>query len=506
MVQTDRRGQLHITAENPNVKVWQIPDRSPGSAGAAGHLIIVYVTALCQGRVVRVPSGPLVRVEGQAVSIRCNVSEYEGPRDQDFEWMMLQGQNQFQVISTFDSSYTNALFKDRVSSGDISIKKITDSSVELMIKKVRATDSATYQCSTPSTDTVFSGNYKADVALKVIGDSLKVAPSIPQPMVSEGEQLELHCNTTRAFTEHTSLSVTWSFKVGGSPMAEILTFGPDDKVTVGDSSAQRYAEGGLRLDLRGGGFYGLVLSGARPEDQGKYVCTAREWVRQGGGSLHKILEKSEDMGKVTVKPTVIGDSLKVAPSIPQPMVSEGEQLELHCNTTTAFTEHTSLSVTWSLKVGGSPMVEILTFGPDDKVTVGDSSAQRYAEGGLRLDLRGGGFYGLVLSGARPEDQGKYVCTVRLWVRQGGGSLHKILEKSEDMGNVTVKPTDTGNTDPDQEWLSYVYFCRGIVTLVFMVMLISFLSLHGCKRQDTTGPCYCGDEFHSRGYPIKSSYS
>ena len=86
------------------------------------------------------------------------------------------------------------------------------------------------------------------------------------------------------------------------------------------------------------------------------------------------------------------------------------------------------------------MAEILTFGPDDKVTVGDSSAQRYAEGGLRLDLRGGGFYGLVLSGARPEDQGKYVCTVRLWVRQGGGSLHKILEKSEDMGNVTVKPT------------------------------------------------------------------
>lgn len=86
-------------------------------------------------------------------------------------------------------------------------------------------------------------------------------------------------------------------------MVEILTFGPDDKVTVGASSTQRYADGGLRLDLRGGGFYGLVISGARTEDQGKYVCTAREWVRQAGGTLDKILEKSEDMGKVTVKPT-----------------------------------------------------------------------------------------------------------------------------------------------------------------------------------------------------------
>lgn len=137
----------------------------------------------------------------------------------------------------------------------------------------------------------------------MIGDSLKVAPSIPQSAVSEGDPLELHCNATRSFTEHTSLSVTWSLKKGGSSIEEILTFGPDDKVTVGASSTQRYADGGLRLDLRGGGFYGLVLSGARTEDQGKYVCTAREWVRQAGGTLDKIMEKSEDMGKVTVKST-----------------------------------------------------------------------------------------------------------------------------------------------------------------------------------------------------------
>ncbi|XP_041938752.1 immunoglobulin superfamily member 8-like isoform X2 [Alosa sapidissima] len=261
-----------------------------------------HAEALCEGRVVKVPVGPLVSVEGQAASLRCDVSDYEGPRDQDFEWTMLQAGKELQVVSTFDSAYPDALLRDRVSSGDISIKKLSNSSVELKIKKVRATDSATYRCNTPSTDTTVKGNYFADVALKVIGDSLRVALSIPKPVVSEGDQLELHCNTTRAFTEHTSLSVTWSHKKAGSPASEILTFGPDDKVTVAAASAERYADGGLRLDLRGGGFYGLVLSGARPEDQGKYVCTAREWVRQAGGSLDKILEKSEEMGKVTVKP------------------------------------------------------------------------------------------------------------------------------------------------------------------------------------------------------------
>ncbi|KAL2081058.1 hypothetical protein ACEWY4_022911 [Coilia grayii] len=131
------------------------------------YLILPAIMVLCEGRVVKVPDGPLVRVEGQDVAIRCDVSNYEGPRDQDFEWMMVQAGNKYQIVSTFDNRFPDAtLFRDRVSSGDISIKKLSDSSAELRIKKVRATDSATYQCSTPSTDTVLSGNYEADVELR----------------------------------------------------------------------------------------------------------------------------------------------------------------------------------------------------------------------------------------------------------------------------------------------------------------------------------------------------
>ncbi len=85
-------------------------------------------------------------------------------------------------------------------------------------------------------------------------------------------------------------------------MEEILTFGPDDKIKVGRNYTQRYTDGGLQLDLRGGGFYGLVLKRSKPSDQGEYVCTAQEWVRQGeeGRNWRKILEKSEEMGKVVV--------------------------------------------------------------------------------------------------------------------------------------------------------------------------------------------------------------
>lgn len=120
-----------------------------------------------ESRVVKVPVSPLVHVEGQAVSIRCNVSDYQGPRDQDFEWsMVLTRDKLLQLVSTFDANFVDATMRDRVHSGDISYTRLGDDSVELRFKKVRATDSGVYRCSTPSTDSVISGNYEADVELK----------------------------------------------------------------------------------------------------------------------------------------------------------------------------------------------------------------------------------------------------------------------------------------------------------------------------------------------------
>lgn len=128
---------------------------------------ISFSAVLCESRLVKVPAGPLVCVEGQSVSIRCDVSDYEGPREQDFEWnLVLDSENSVALISTFDQAYTDPSMKDRINSGDISVKKLADDAVELTIKKVRASDSTIYRCSTPSTDSNVKGNYFADVELK----------------------------------------------------------------------------------------------------------------------------------------------------------------------------------------------------------------------------------------------------------------------------------------------------------------------------------------------------
>lgn len=127
---------------------------------------IVWCLGLSLGRKVMVPPGPLVRVKGQPLSLRCEVSDYEGPQEQDFEWKAIKESETINVISTFDSSFSDKSLKDRVTNGDISVQRLGDSSVELRIKEASTTDSATYVCSTPSTDSVISGNYNAHVHLR----------------------------------------------------------------------------------------------------------------------------------------------------------------------------------------------------------------------------------------------------------------------------------------------------------------------------------------------------
>lgn len=128
--------------------------------------------------------------------------------------------------------------------------------------------------------------------------------AISQKTVSEGGSLNLQCNISRAYTAHTSLSVTWAIRKGSATLEELLTFGPGDVMKVGQAFAQRYADGELIVGLSGGGSYGLILKGVKPKDQGVYVCTGREWTRQPGGGKgwQNILERSEEMGNVQVTP------------------------------------------------------------------------------------------------------------------------------------------------------------------------------------------------------------
>ncbi|KAG9349693.1 hypothetical protein JZ751_028141, partial [Albula glossodonta] len=382
-----------------------------------------------QGRVVKVPEGPLVRVEGQSVSVRCTVSDYEGPREQDFEWKVKRGDTLLQLISTFDPAYTDRTLQSRVDNSDFTIKRLGDATVELRIQNLRAEDSTVYRCSTPSTDSVISGNYDADVELKVIGDSLKVSAAPPPAVVPEGGPIKLLCNATLDPTHHTYLSIAWSLKKGATS-EDILTFGPNRGVTTGGSSRQRYAEGGLRLDLQGLGSYGLVLTEARPADQGTYVCTAKQWVLEKGGVWQQVLERSVEMGEVQVTPTA--QSLVVTVDNNRTL-SVDDTLNLTCTIAADDLTALGLEVTWvvSPALGAGPSgPRVLVHMSQDGVVTGSSDH-------LGVSRVGTGTFSLVVHGVDRSDSGQYSCRVRAWVRQSSGKWYQAAEKTSNPAHVLV---------------------------------------------------------------------
>ncbi|XP_048091660.1 prostaglandin F2 receptor negative regulator-like [Alosa alosa] len=388
------------------------------------------------GREVTVPAGPLLRVEGQSVALPCSVTNYEGPREQDFDWMVVRGDTDMdtvQIISTFDASFTDVSLRERVASGDILIKRLADNKVELGIKEVKVTDSATYRCKTPSTDTQIVGNYAADVELRVIPNSLVVEPRTPAAVIPEGGTVGLFCNASWDHTLGTQLSVTWSARKGVATLEDLLTFGPDGAVVVTDTAAQRYASGGLRLDLHRKGTYGLVLTGAVPADQGVYVCTVREWTREGG-TFYKLQQKRTDIGHVSITPTAQSLNISAHGST---ALTTGDTLTLSCLVGADDYSILGLEVAW-LTAGS----RVLARMDRDGVVSNGSGTDPVAAAGLKR-VREGEFR-LVVPAMETSDAGMYLCQVRAWARLSGGGWYQAAEKTSNQLQVRVTHLEVSN--------------------------------------------------------------
>ncbi|KAK0143321.1 Prostaglandin F2 receptor negative regulator [Merluccius polli] len=396
------------------------------------------LSGVCSARMVSVSSGPLVRVEGQPVSIRCTVSDYEGPREQDFEWTMQRGGGvSIEVISTFDIRFSDASLGDRVAAGDVAVERLADSVVELRIGEVRRGDGGVYSCHTPSTDSVIRGTYKAGVALTVIPDTLKVIPAPVPPVVPEGSDITLSCTVTRELPQPTFLSVSWSLRKGSSPPEEVLTLGPQGGVATGPGYAQRYAAGGLRLAPGQDGLFNLVLTKVTAAaDQGAYVCTGRQWTHEDGES-RSIVERRGEMGQVTVTPT--GESLKVnaASSSPAP-VSVGRTLSLLCRVEADNLAHLALAVTWLRD--GRHIIAVMDRNGVVAPTVAASNRSS-GQGEVGLERIGTGQYQLVLRAVAVRDSGAYTCRVRAFIETapGGGEGGRWYQAAEKISApVTVR--------------------------------------------------------------------
>ncbi|XP_072254589.1 prostaglandin F2 receptor negative regulator [Pyxicephalus adspersus] len=281
-------------------------------------------------RIVRVPTGPLLRVEGTDVALSCNVSDYEGPKEQNFEWIFSSDSgSKVKVLSTWDDTFTDPELSERVRAGGIQLQRSGNSEAQLWIRQLRVTDEGNYTCSTPSTDATVSGNYEDHVQLRVIPDTLRLQGPKGRTTnvrnVTEGGSFQLQCQAAMSDSAtHTHLSVTWERQTAGTT-SEVLALTHLGRFQPGPDYAARYNQGAVRLDTPGSDKYQLTVEGAQATDGGDYSCVAQTWV-QGPNGWEKIQEKRVGVAQVVVQPM----DLTVTVSVKEVVVPEGDPIAVPC--------------------------------------------------------------------------------------------------------------------------------------------------------------------------------
>lgn len=392
-------------------------------------LLALLSLAVCRGRVVRVPAGSLVRVVGTELVIPCNVSDYDGPSEQNFDWSFSSSGSSFvELASTWEVGFPAQLYQERLQRGDILLRRTANDAVELHIKNVQPSDQGHYKCSTPSTDATVQGNYEDTVQVKVLADALVVGPSSrPPPDLSlrEGEPFELRCVTTTMSPLHTHLALRWELH-RGPVHRNILSLSHEGRFHPGPGYEQRYHSGDVRLDTVGNDAYRLSVARALSADQGSYRCVVSEWITEQG-SWQEIQEKAVEVATVAIQPTAL--QLAVPRTV---SVAEGKDLGLSCNITTDRVDDVRPEVTWYFrKTPDAPLLASHMLARLDRDSLVHSSPHVALS---HVDTRS---YHLLVRDVSKENSGYYLCLVALWAPGHNRSWHKVAEAMSAPSSVSV---------------------------------------------------------------------
>ncbi|ERE90021.1 immunoglobulin superfamily member 3 [Cricetulus griseus] len=363
--------------------------------------------AVSAQRQVTVQEGPLYRTEGSHITIWCNVSGYQGPSEQNFQWSIYlpsAPEREVQIVSTVDSSFPYAIYTQRVLGGKIYVERIQGNSALLHITELQARDAGEYECHTPNTDERYFGSYSAKMNLVVIPDSLQTT-AVPQTLHKvEHDPLELSCEVATESEQHSHLSVSWLRRKGGEKPVEVIALSRDFILHSSSEYAQRQSLGEVRLDKLGRTTFRLTIFHLQPSDQGEFYCEAAEWIQDPDGSWYAMTRKRSEGAVVNIQPT--DKEFTVRLETDKRLHTVGEPVEFRCILEAQNIPDRYFAVSWAFNSS-----LIATMGPNAVPVLNSEFAHREAKGQLKVAKESDGVFVLKIYHLRQEDSGKYNCRV-----------------------------------------------------------------------------------------------
>uniref|UniRef100_A0A8C0R4X4 Immunoglobulin superfamily member 3 n=1 Tax=Canis lupus dingo TaxID=286419 RepID=A0A8C0R4X4_CANLU len=375
--------------------------------GLSEHVCISPTGVVRAQRHVAVQEGPLYRTEGSHITIWCNVSGYQGPSEQNFQWSIYlpsAPEREVQIVSTVDSSFPYAIYTQRVRGGKIYVERVQGNSALLHITDLQARDAGEYECHTPNTDERYFGSYSAKMNLVVIPDTLQTT-AMPQTLHKvEQDPLELTCEVATETFQHSHLSVAWLRQRGGEKPVEVISLSRDFVLHSSSEYAQRQSLGEVRLDKLGSATFRLTVFHLQPSDQGEFYCEAAEWIQDPDGSWYAMTRKRSEGTVVNVQPT--DKEFTVRLETEKRLYTVGEPVEFRCILEAQNIPDRYFAVSWAFNSS-----LIASMGPNAVPVLNSEFAHREARGQLKVAKDSDSVFVLKIYHLRQEDSGKYNCRV-----------------------------------------------------------------------------------------------
>uniref|UniRef100_F1SAX8 Immunoglobulin superfamily member 3 n=1 Tax=Sus scrofa TaxID=9823 RepID=F1SAX8_PIG len=363
--------------------------------------------AVAAQRQVAVQEGPLYRTEGSHITIWCNVSGYQEPLEQNFQWSIYlpsAPEREVQIVSTRDSSFPYAIYTQRVRSGKIYVERVQGNLALLHITDLQARDAGEYECHTPNTEDQYFGSYSAKMNLVVIPDSLQTT-AVPQTLHKvEQDPLELTCEVATETLQHSHLSVAWLRQRGSEKPVEVISLSRDFVLQSSSDYAQRQSLGEVRLDKLGSSTFRLTIFHLQPSDQGEFYCEAAEWIQDPDGSWYPMTRKRSEGTLVNVQPT--DKEFTVRLETDKRLYTVGEPVEFRCILEAQNIPDRYFAVSWAFNSS-----LIASMGPNAVPILNSEFNHREARGQLKVAKESDSVFVLKIYHLRQEDSGKYNCRV-----------------------------------------------------------------------------------------------
>ncbi|KAF7250880.1 Immunoglobulin superfamily member 2 [Varanus komodoensis] len=419
---------------------------------------------------VSIQKGRLYRARGYHITIWCNVTGYQEPQEQNFQWSIYlpsAPQRELHIISTNDVDFTYAAYSQRVERREIYIERLQGDSVLLHITDLKDKDAGMYECHTPNThpDDEYLGTYSAKMNLSVIPDMLSATMKSQAILRNQGEAVQLVCEVSTGTAQHTHLSVAWYLlqEGGGGQPQKIISLSREFVLLPGSSFAQRFSSGDIRLDKIGGNAYKLSITKLQSSDQGEVYCEAVEWIQDPDETWKDIARKQTDKTSLTIRS--MDKNVYVNISVAESSLLEGEALQINCSIQAQNAQRRQFQMVWHQH--GRVVASADQYGA---LSFQSNSEARFSAGNLLVMKQSNDKYILRIRQVELKDEGTYHCKVSEMEETPTGSF-TITEQRLSLGiDVNVKPRESRlqlfawvNKEQITEGETLTFHCNGSVT-------------------------------------------